>query len=376
MRTSKYFSDGIILIFAVCVVLSFLCQIFKFTAPVNILYIISLLLVLACYVLSGYLHGFMLCLAGLILLAAVANGFRANEMDYYTHAIITLCIFICIEVSSYVKIKLRTFKIIANMFLITSLILLVAYYLGPLKTTYFDYEIGSISLNFPNPNAAGLWLACIFIILLYSSFLFKRSKQLLFIAVAFAILPIILATQSRNSFLACIFFVFGIIAVRVFKIKRIPNWTLLALAILPLIVFAFYMFVIVENMGFWESLFAMDSIDKGLGSRAGVWQHVVDNFYNCFLLGDYYRFYDSQMHNSLLTIFCRFGAPATVLSCVLMYQSLKRLQDNSSLYAAISLGAIFFTGCFEASVFVGIAGMYLMLLLIPACASAEIKTQD
>ena len=77
------------------------------------------------------------------------------------------------------------------------------------------------------------------------------------------------------------------------------------------------------------------------------------------------------MHNSLLTIFCRFGAPATVLSCVSIYQALKNLQEKASFYAALSLSAIFFTGCFEASVFVGIAGMYLMLLLIPACASVE-----
>ncbi len=376
MRTSKYFSDSVILIFAACVVLSFLLQIFEFTAPVNILYIASLLLVLSCYSLSGCLNKITLTLGTIILFSSIIYGFNFNSMDYYTHVLITLCIFICIEVSAYVKIQTHTFKIIATMFLITAIILLVRYYFGPLKTTYFDYSIGSVSLNFKNPNAAGLWLTCLFIMLLYSSFLFTSFKRALYIGVAVGILPIVLATQSRNSFLACIFFVIGIIAIKVFKVKRVPNWFLLILTILPLIVFVFYMFVIVKNIHFWEDIFAMESIDKGLGTRAGVWQNVIDNFGECFLFGNYYKYYDSQMHNSLLTIFCRFGAPATILACYLMYQALKKLQENSSLYAAISLAAIFFTGCFEASVFVGIAGMYLMLLLIPACASAETDMQQ
>ncbi len=143
------------------------------------------------------------------------------------------------------------------------------------------------------------------------------------------------------------------------------------MATLPLLVFVFYMYVIVANMDFWEALFKLDSIDKGLGTRQGIWQIVIDDFGHCFFFGDYYQYYDSQMHNSLLTIFCRFGGPVTLLSCASIYIALCRLQEKASFYAALSLSAIFFTGCFEASVFVGIAGMYLMLLLIPACASVE-----
>lgn len=371
MRTSKYFSEQTILFLAICVVLSFLCQIFKFTAPVNILYIITLLLVLFCYLLSGFVSKIMVCMIILVGFSAFVNGFRYNEMDYYTHVLITLCIFICIEVSAYVRVSANTFRRIADLFLITSIILLVAYYLGPLKRTYFDYNIGSVSLNFPNPNAAGLWVTCFFIMVLYSSFLFRSYKRALYIAVAIALLPIVLATQSRNSFLACIFFIVGLLAIKFFKIKKVPKWMLFILATLPLLVFVFYMYVIVANINFWEELFKLDSIDKGLGTRQGIWQIVIDDFGHCFFFGDYYQYYNSQMHNSLLTIFCRFGGPVTLLSCASIYIALCRLQEKASFYAALSLSAIFFTGCFEASVFVGIAGLYLMLLLIPACASVE-----
>ena len=370
MRTSKYFSDKIILIFAVCVVLSFLCQIFKFTAPVNILYVITLLLVLGCYLLSGHFNVITLAITVLVCFAAIVNGFRAKEMDYYTHILITICIFMCIGVSSYVQISSLTFIKIVHLFFVTTVILLLAYYFGPLKSSYFSFT-DVICLNFPNPNAAGLWLTCFFVLLLYSASLFRSYKRAMYTIAALALLPIIIATQSRNSFLACLFFIAGLIVSKIFHIKRVPNWCWAVMATLPLIVFAFYMFVIVENMDFWEKFFSLDAIDKGLGTRVSVWQNVIDNFAECFFFGDYYRFFNSQPHNSLLTIFLRFGAPATVFSCITIYQSLKRLQAKSSFYAAFSLSAILFTGCFEASVFVGIAGMYLMLLLIPACASVE-----
>ncbi len=371
MRTSKFFSDNVILFFALCVVASFLCQIFKVTAPVNILYIVSLLMVLGCYLGSGYVTKMTMLLTMLIALASCINGFRSNTMDYYTHVLITLDIFICIEVSANVKISVDTFRKIAGMFLITAIILLVMYYFGPLKTTYFGYNHDSVCLNFTNPNAAGLWLVCIFILVLYSSFLFKGLWRMLYTVVAFGILPIILATQSRNSFFACIFFIVGLVVTRGFRIKKVPKWILAVLTVLPLLVFAFYMFVVIENKQVWEDVFSITAIDKGIGTRQRIWQKVIDDFGQCFLLGDYYEYYNSQMHNSLLTIFCRFGAPVTALSCVSIYRALRNLQEKSSFYAALSLAAIFFTGCFEASVFVGIAGMYLMLLLIPACASAE-----
>ena len=193
----------------------------------------------------------------------------------------------------------------------------------------------------------------------------------MFICVAVGLLPIIIATQSRNSYLACLFLLGGAICAKAFKIKKVPNWVLVCIVWLPIIVFVFYMFVIVENMSFWENIFSIDNIDKGLGTRKNIWQAVLDDFWHCFLFGDYKKYYNGQMHNSLLTVFCRFGAPATIAVCVLLYKALKKIQDNTDFYSVLSLAAVLFTGCFEASVFIGVAGLYIMLLLIPAGSAAE-----
>ena len=355
--------------------LSFLCQIFKLHTATNVVYVISLLMVFFCYIGSGFYNNLTLLITILTVVASIANGFRFKVFDYYTHILISLCIYMCFDVSSCVQLKFSTFKKIATLFLLTALILIVAYYFGPLKHTQFN-AIGSIALNLHNPNAAGMWLASIFILLVYSSFHFRFKTKILYLGAAVALLPILLATESRNSFLAALLFVVCLIAVRFFRIKRVPSAVLVIISVLPLVVFFFYMFVIAGNLEFWSRVFSRALLDKGMGSRIGIWSVAYSSIKECFLLGDYYRYYNSQMHNSLMTIFCRFGAPVTVLTCVSIYRALQELQNNSSMIAVISLSAILFTGCFEASVFVGVAGLYLMILLLPACASVENVAPD
>ena len=166
-------------------------------------------------------------------------------------------------------------------------------------------------------------------------------------------------------------FVVLLVIVKFFGIKRVPNAVLVIITVLPLIVFFVYMLVIAENLSFWARIFSQSLLDKGLGTRIGIWTLAYESIGECFFLGNYYKYYNTQMHNSLMTVFCRFGAPVTVLTCVSIYRALRELQNRSSLVALISLSAILFTGCFEASVFVGVAGLYLMVLLLPACASVE-----
>ncbi len=371
MKIARFFNDKMMLVFTAFVVLSFFAQVFKVNSIVNVIYVISLLLVLAGYFLSGYITAHILALFFFVGLGAISRGL-IHESDFFTHLLITLCIFICIDICAYVKITLKTYKIIATVFFISSIVLLVAYYLGPLKRSYFKWT-DSICLNMPNPNVAGLWVTCFFIILFYSSFLFKGIRRVLYLLVAVALLPIVIATQSRNSYFACLFLVGCVIITKLFNIKKVPKLFFVLIATLPLIVFFFYMFVIVKNMDFWQEFFSFDDINKGINTRHSMWQRVLDNFGECFLIGNYYKYYNSQQHNSLITIFCRFGSIVTTVLCMLIYRSLKNLQENSSFYATLGLSAILFTGCFEASVFVGIAGMYLMLILVPACASAEVE---
>lgn len=370
MKSSRLFTNNAILVCAICVVISFLSQILKIGSVANLAYAFSLIFVCVCYFLSGSSSKIMLFLIFIVTVAVTMNGISNIDSDYVLHALIMICTFICLEVGAFVNISLKNYKHISIIFLLTALLVLALYYVGPLKNSYFK-DTGAICLNLSNPNATGLWLVCFFALLFYCGLVYKKGYRVIFFLAALGVIPIIIATNSRNSFLACVFLVAGVIFTKLFKIKKAPNWVLAIMAVLPLIVFAFYMFVIVENMEFWESILPLESFDKGIDSRRGVWRGVLNNFWDCFLIGDYPKYFNSQQHNSLLTIYCRFGVFATIAACILIYRALKALQERTSFYAILSLSAILFTGCFEASVFTGVAGLYLMLLLVPSCASVE-----
>ncbi len=370
MKTARFFTDKVIYFLSLCVAVAFLLQIFDQRMAANVLYGTSLLLVAFCYVFSGLYNVTALLVTVITVIAACSNGLQYDDPDYYTHILISLCIYMCFDASAYVRLKFSTFKKIAALFLVAALVLIGAYYFGELKYSYAGHR-GSIALNLHNPNAAGMWLVCIFILLVYSAFQFKFKAKVLYLGTAMALLPILLATESRNSFLAAFLFVLCVAIVKIFGIKKVPKWVLVVVTLLPLIVFFFYMLVISENLRYWTKVFSSSLLDKGLGTRIGVWSEAYSSIRECFFLGNYHRYYDTQMHNSLMTIFCRFGAPVTALTCVTIYRALRELQNRSSLLAVICLGVVLFTGCFEASVFVGVTGLYLMILIIPACASTE-----
>lgn len=378
-NTKRFFSDGMIMTCAICVLLSFLGQIFQISSVVNIIYAFSLALVTVGYFASGYVSTIMIWLTALMGFSSVLRGTNFGETDYISHLFIMMCTFICIEIGVQINIKEKNAKTIANLFLITTVILLVYYYIGPLKNSYFEsygYYTDAIALNMHNPNAAGMWVACIFAVTYYCAFLFTDLKRILFFAIAVATIPIILATDSRNSYYACLLLLILLPVSKIFKIKKVPKWVLFVIAVLPIIVFFFYMYVVVENMSFWQSLFRNASIEKGINTRQGVWSMVMDDLGDCFFVGNYPKYYDRQMHNSLMTVYCRHGAAVTGLTVALIYKALVQLQEKTSFSGVLSLAAILFTGCFEASVFVGVAGLYLMLLIVPAMAAAEDKNSS
>ncbi len=375
MKTINFFSDKIILICSICAVASFLGQIFISSTFVNAIYAISLIMILVCYFLNVDISREMIVIPFLMVISVITRELVTNNSDFFTHVLITYASFICVELAYKVKMNFATYKKIFYIFFATSLILVVAYHFGSLKSSYFKHT-DAIALNFPNPNAAALWVAALFIILVSFSLNQKKILRIVLWIIAAAMLPIVSATESRNSYFACIFFVAGILLIKVLRIKKLPNWLLLILSYLPIIVFFFYMFVVMENKAFWEEFFQMD---KNIDTRANIWRTVLDDFQNCLFLGNYYRFYDSQMHNSLMTIFVRFGAPTTILAANIIYRSLKNLQNTYSPLAALSLASIMITGCFEASIFVGVAGLFLTPLIVASCYAvneSEEKSPD
>lgn len=314
----------------------------------------------------GNVSGVLLFLL-LMMACAVLIDFKLN-FDYFKRVIIVFCVFISFTKINYFSKKTTDFekKEISILFSILTAIIELYYYFGGLNKVFFG-NTNLISLNMNNPNEAGMWLTCTFLILVSSIGIWKNVvyKSLLWILSAF-LLPIIWATGSRNCMIACLLFIITFVFIKFFRIKKVNKLILFLVVVLPAIVFFVYMYIFIPYLGaFEDSLSGFVSEGKNLTSRSKIWQIVIDNFRNCFLLGDYAKYLDSQLHNSLATLYVMFGLPTTILMCFIMYKSLKRFSSEKNVLSTTALLCVLLTGCFEASLFVGVAGLFLVVLILP-----------
>lgn len=290
------------------------------------------------------------------------------DVDYFLHAGITTCVFMCLDMCANRTVRMRETdkRKIIWLFITSGLFLEIYYYFGGLRYVHISEYSMAVSLNLANPNEAGLWLACYIIILVGSVFVLRGWERIAAIVVSLFLFPVLFATDSRNSLYAAILFIIMVVMIRVgriLSIQKIPKTLLFIMAALPIIVFFFYMQVIVPNVDQWSLMVDVD--EKGIDSRMLMWQMVQDDLRDCFWIGNYSKYYDWQMHNSLMTLYCRYGFFYLACAVSVIYQTLKKAQKNLSVYATLGLCGLLFTGCFEGSLFVGVAGLYLMILIVP-----------
>lgn len=326
---------------------------------------------------SGTLYWQWIFLLGLMLLSLIVSGLQSN-FEYYKRFIITVMVFVCFEMAPLYCVSEKTKQRILLIFAFSGLVCECLFYFGGLRFSYFG-STNFVALNFSNPNAAAIWLCGLFVTLLFANKVFSNRKaQILILLVAALLIPIVWATESRNVMLACIvgiaWYIFNL-----FVKNWLPKWVIVVFVFLPAVIFFLYMYTYMPYQKFWEEALSFLTLGEGksLGSRGRIWTYVQNDLSRCFLLGDYATYHSEQMHNSLMTLYCMFGAPSSILMCLLMIRNLARIKTYHSTAAVSSLCTILFTGCFEASIFVGVAGAYLFALLIPVlCGRFTDKNQQ
>lgn len=309
----------------------------------------------------------------LFLTSSVLIEFKFN-LEYFKGIIIVFCVFVCFTKITYFSKQTTSLlkKRVGTLFFLLSLTIEIFYYLGGLnKVFYGDTDLTALNMN--NPNEAGIWITCTFLVLVCSIDVWE-NKIIKFglWGIAALLLPIIWATGSRNSMIVCMIFVVAFAILKFVKINKISKRVVFLAVTLPAIVFVVYMYIFIPYLGvFEESLSGLVSEGKGLTSRSEIWQKVIENFRSCFLLGDYSNFFNAQMHNSLATLFVLFGFPATVLMCMILYKNMVAFCNEKTTVPALALLCVLVTGCFEASLFVGVAGLFLVVLILPIFSKEE-----
>ena len=134
-------------------------------------------------------------------------------------------------------------------------------------------------------------------------------------------------------------------------------------------VYVGYMHVFIPNYDRFSQWFLfLLSEGKPLTGRVEIWSPREMDQVKHFLLGNYTVYHTEQLHNSMLTLYCRFGAFFVALVCRKFYKLLTKV-PNAGMQLA--LGTVWLTGCFETSFFVGVAGMYMLVLLLPVFHQSE-----
>ena len=140
-------------------------------------------------------------------------------------------------------------------------------------------------------------------------------------------------------------------------------WFIFGIMMTPVLVYVGYMYVFIPNYDhFSKLLLFLQTEGKPLDGRTEIWSDLEMSQIKFVLFGNYTAYHTEQLHNSMLTLWCRFGVFYVFVVCKKFFKVLKKTQTAGM---QIALSTVWLTGCFETSIFVGIAGMYMLVLLLP-----------
>ncbi len=370
LNKSYTFNTPILVIIAVLTAVSYLGGLLGIDSIISLSFAVSIMMVIGLAAMDVLVRRkvdpWLIIVTAFMILAVLYGGIKI-EFDYYKSFLITLCTFICISYAPKIRMKKWGRKTVSYIFLAVAVITLVMFYFLGYDTIYFG-TTQSIAFDFGNPNAAGLWILGIFIINGCFFFEHKWFMKIVYALVLAGLLHVIFATESRNSMIAAIVFLAFIVLYRIIGKRNMPKWVLFLAVTAPIIVFFVYMYAVLPIA---EKFTGFLGIDKSINTREQIWGMVMSNAKDYLAFGRYDLYNGGNLHNSLLTLFGTYGLPLVASACYFMYRSAVMLQKFISPLAAVAFCSLLISGCFEASVFVGIGGFYLVILVLPACLTSD-----
>lgn len=331
--------------------------------------------------------------ASFVILASffVYKTYKKTEMDHLYKIVFRILVvsFICVLINSFGEKGMLTFNKLKNLIIFYSTIIFMfmminiktdnklgrailvmnlffaafyplVYYIGMAGGN--DHAVG-ISLNFSNPNLAGMWILQSILYLCIGLLTFKsKLVKLIFLVVLYLDLDLMLKTGARNCLIAFVLFVSVCIWVYVKARPKFRKELIAIVNIIPItFLFVYLKFIdLVVNSGRLDFLI---SEGKTLTSRVEIWERNLRKIEDCWLIGSYYTA-AGNTHNSQLVILGSFGAVTLVLTIWFMYKLCSIVNDNcktkKNLYCLVAFFAVIFMGIGEGAFFSGAMGLYIM----------------
>ncbi len=299
------------------------------------------------------------------------------SIGYMRKWIMFVCCIILFYVISEIKISSKMLK----HYYICGVMLSAMYIYMYISGNHYVYAL-AITFNLGNPNFTGLCISCA-ILCLTSCFVYKKTRNIILWIIRLALLAflvyLIIMTRARSSLFALAFF----LLLCLYR-GRIHKTTIMVILLVPLFFAVIYLQVIHNEfiMSFFDFLLAEG---KELTSRVSIWTNAFDLIKEYPLLGNYDIVTESSgighMHNANIDIMASFGIPVFICLTLFLYFVLSEIVDGINNRAQrISLYgfyALMFFSIFEAALFVGSQGMYVLAggLLMSAKYHRDVKDE-
>lgn len=234
-----------------------------------------------------------------------------------------------------------------------------------------------LTLNFPNPNQAGLFILNSIMYLAIPIFAgrdlgFTRKfcffLIILFVPLVIETYQIMFQTGCRSSILALFFYCVLILLDILLgeRMMKIPNWLVLLIVTAPFIL-VFYYLAIAPNFAL-DTSFGIEVGGKTSTSRIDTWAPIINNIDHYLLFGDYYGISNgtgvSQLHNTHIDVLASYGLIPFILFVVILFRvlssTIKRAKTRLQRIAIYAFISCLVSGSFEASLVSGSAGMFLL----------------
>lgn len=237
--------------------------------------------------------------------------------------------------------------------------------------TVDEYVSPNLNLNFSNPNLAGLFLACMYMLVICRFFDTKNWKEQIFCGVIAALqLWLLLETRARNSQLVVL--LVTAVCIWLYFDKhlryRLPRWTALSISGFPLVFFLSYMAVVYSKL--FNFLFAfLVGQGKSLGSRVRVWLPAMEGLLESPIIGAYSQISkgtgSGQMHNTMLELAAAYGLPLMLLMigllAIYLYQNGRSYTEKSRFVGIITFAGALTLGIGEAAMVAGGLGLHILM---------------
>lgn len=264
-----------------------------------------------------------------------------NNLSYFVVLIFSILILLLVKFGKFNPI---IFKALILESILLSLVFLITFATGYSREWSGVKSFSGLTLNFSNPNLAGIILSTLAIIIIYSIFAFK-NKVLKYSLLVFAAIDLILLifTSARTPLLAC--GCAAIVTVTYFLLRK-HNLALpisIAVVLAPIIFVGLYLLIFNGNLNSSISSGAI-SEGKDATSRLFIWAERLKQYSatpRTILFGDYLRL-QSNSHNSILTLLNSYGLFSTMSCLSLMAYGLNNLTKETTSFNISKFYGLFF----------------------------------